>query len=243
MRALNFSKRNIKELLRDPMMFIFSLGFPLVMLALMTVINRSVPDAVSLFEIETLSPGIAVFGLSFIALFSGTLLASDRETSFLLRLFSTPMSAADYVFGYILPVVLLSFCQTVICFAASFICGLKISAGVFLALFVSIPTAVMFIGIGLCLGCVATEKAVGGISSAIITVSTWLAGIWFDIALIGGVFETICKLLPFYHARESLYAAISGNYGDIPVHLAWVAGYAALFVIIAIVLFRRKMRE
>ena len=77
MRAAAFAKRNLKELLRDPLTLFFGLGFPLVLLVLMNVIQRNVP--VHIFELETLAPGIALFGLTFLALFSGLLLDNMRQ--------------------------------------------------------------------------------------------------------------------------------------------------------------------
>jgi ABC-2 type transport system permease protein len=90
MRYIPFASRNIKEIARDPINLFFGLGFPLVLLFLLTAIQSNIP--VDLFEIQNLAPGIAVFGLSFIALFSGTLISKYRSTSFLTRLFASPMS-------------------------------------------------------------------------------------------------------------------------------------------------------
>ncbi len=72
MRMWAFSSRTAREILRDPLTLFFGLGFPLILLCLLTAIQANVP--VSLFEIERLTPGIAVFGLSFITLFSATLI-------------------------------------------------------------------------------------------------------------------------------------------------------------------------
>ena len=92
MRLLTFSSRNAKEILRDPLNVAFSLGFPVILLFLMSAIGANAP--VSIFEIETLTPGITVFGLSFMTLFSATLIARDRETALLQRLYTTPLTSA-----------------------------------------------------------------------------------------------------------------------------------------------------
>ena len=36
-----FAVRNVKEILRDPLSYIFALGFPVVMLIIMTIVNNS----------------------------------------------------------------------------------------------------------------------------------------------------------------------------------------------------------
>lgn len=89
MRLLVFSKRTMEEILRDPLNLAFGLGFPVVLLLLLSAIQANVP--VSLFEIQRLAPGIAVFGLAFLTLFSASLVAKDRESAFLARLYTTPL--------------------------------------------------------------------------------------------------------------------------------------------------------
>ena len=85
MKMLSFASRNSKEILRDRLNLAFGIGFPIVLLLLLSLIQSNIP--VELFAIEKLSPGVAVFGLSFISLFSGMVIARDRTRSFMLRLF------------------------------------------------------------------------------------------------------------------------------------------------------------
>ena len=39
MKSIVFAKRTIKEILRDPLSYIFCLGFPLVMLIIMSIVD------------------------------------------------------------------------------------------------------------------------------------------------------------------------------------------------------------
>jgi len=177
MRFLVFASRNRKELLRDPLNLAFGIGFPLVLLLLLSAIQANIP--VSLFKIEKLAPGIAVFGLSFISLFSGTLIAKDRTTSFLMRLFASPLSASDFILGYALPLLPMAIMQGAICFIVSFFLGLSLNVNVLVALIVLVPTAVLFIAIGLLAGSIFNDKQVGAICGALLTnVSAWLSGTW-----------------------------------------------------------------
>ena len=73
MKTLVFSSRNTKEILRDPLNLAFGLGFPIVVLMLLSAIQANVP--VDLFKIDKLTPGIVIFGLSFVSLFSGMLIS------------------------------------------------------------------------------------------------------------------------------------------------------------------------
>ena len=242
MKSLVFASRNQKEILRDPLNLAFGIGFPLVLLFLLSAIQANIP--VSLFEVEKLDPGIAVFGLSFISLFSGTLIAKDRSTSFLMRLFTSPLSASDFILGYALPLLPMTIMQSSVCFIVAAFLGLALNMNVLLALIVLIPTALLFIAIGLLAGTVFTDKQVGGICGALLTnLSAWLSDTWFDLNLVGGAFKTVAYALPFVHAVDAAKAAISGDYASILPHLWWVLGYAVTIMIIAIVIFKKKMNS
>lgn len=242
MKILIFASRNRKEILRDPLNLAFGIGFPLVLLFLLSAIQANIP--VSLFQIEKLSPGMAVFGLSFISLFSGTLIAKDRSTSFLMRLFTSPLSAPDFILGYALPLLPMAVAQSAICFLVAAFLGLSLTVNVLLALIVLLPAAVLFIGFGLLAGSLFTDKQVGGICGALLTnVSAWLSGTWFDLNLVGGTFKEIAYALPFVHAVDAAKAAIAGDYASIFPHLWWVIGYAAVIMIIAVLAFKKKMNS
>ncbi len=239
MKTLTFASRNAKEILRDKLNLIFGLGFPLIVLFLLSLIQSNIP--VSLFEIERLTPGIAVFGLSFISLFSGMLIAKDRTSSFMLRLFTSPMTSGNFILGYTLPLLPIAVMQTVICFIAAFFLGLKPGANVPIAIIVTVPTAILFIAIGLLCGSLFNDKQVGGICGALLTnLSAWLSGIWFDLNLLGGVFKTIADCLPFAHAVNAGRYALAGEYAKIMPDLLWVIAYAAAILLAAILIFNTK---
>lgn len=242
MRIKVFAVRTAKEILRDPLTIAFGLGFPLVILALLTVIQSNIP--VSLFEMESLAPGIAVFGLSFMTLFSATLISKDRSGALLQRLYTTPLTAADYILGYTLPIVPIAFVQCVVCFAAAIIMGLKFSVNVILAALTIIPISLFFIGLGLLCGSVFNDKQVGGICGALLTnLAGWLSGIWFDLELVGGWFKKIAYMFPFAHAVELERAVLSGSYNGVMSHVLWVAGYVIAAVAAAVIVFTSKMKN
>ena len=246
MKTLVFASRNTKEILRDILTLLFGIVFPIVLLVLLSIINSSIPAeaGMSLFEISNLVPGVSVFGLSFISLFTAMLVSKDRCTSFILRLFTSPLKPAEYILGYTIPLIPMSIVQTIVCYVAAFAFGLEYTAIIFLAVIVNIPVAILFISIGLLCGTVFNDKMVGGICGALLTnLSAWLSGTWFDLELVGGAFETVANLLPFIHAVNAGRAALSGNYSEIMPHLIWVIGYALVITVIAVVLFNRKMKQ
>lgn len=242
MRMRAFAKRNIKELLRDPLTLFFGLAFPLVLLVLMNMIQRNVP--VHIFELDTLAPGIALFGLTFMALFAGMLLAKDRSSAFLSRLTASPMTAADFLLGYLLPMLPMAAGQTAICLGAAVALGLPPSWNLLAAGLSLIPSALLFIALGLLCGTLLNDKQVGGICGALLTnVTAWLAGIWFDLSLVGGPFQAVAYALPFVHGADGAKAALAGDWAALPGHLIWVSAWAAAVFILAVLLFRRRLVE
>ncbi len=239
---LTFASRNTKEILRDPLTVLFGLGFPIVLLLLLSAIQSSVP--VSLFEIQSLTPGITVFGLSFISLFSATVISKDRHSSLLQRLYTTPLTPLDFILGYTLPLIPLSIMQSVVCFGVALILGLELSVNILLSIVMIIPISLLFIGIGLLFGSILNDKQVGGICGALLAnLSAWLSGTWFELELVGGTFKKIAYALPFVHAVEMERATLSGNYTAIFPHLWWVLGYAIAVIALAVLLFLRQMKK
>ena len=240
MRTRAFALRNYKEIVRDKLNIAFGLGFPIIILLLLSLIQSNVP--VSLFEIDQLAPGIAVFGLSFVSLFSGMLIAKDRTSSFMLRLFTTPLTSGNFILGYTIPLFPLAIAQMAVCFIVALFLGLEVSVSILVTLVVLIPSAILFIAIGLICGTVFTDKQVGGVCGALLTnLSAWLSGTWFDVNLVGGAFKTIANALPFIHAVNAGRAALAGNYAAIFPELWWVIGYALALMVLAVVVFTHKM--
>lgn len=248
MRFITFASRNTKEIMRDLLTLIFGLGFPLVLLFLLSAINSSIPQdapgATTMFRIQNLAPGVTVFGLSFISLFSAMLISKDRTTSFMMRLFTSPVKAHEFILGYTLPLVPISLAQTLICYAAALFLGLEPSVNILLAAAVNIPISFVFIAIGLLCGTVLNEKAVGGVCGALLTnLSAWFSNIWFDAALVGGWFEAIANALPFAHAVNAAKYAVCGDYSQIMPELLWVIVYAVLLLAISVIVFSVKMKR
>ncbi len=242
MRFLGFAGRNAKEILRDKLTLLFGIGFPLILLLLLSFIQSNIP--VELFVIDHLTPGIVVFGFSFISLFSAMVISKDRSGSFMMRLLTSPMSSVDFILGYTLPLIPIAITQSAVCFAAAFFLGLEISIDVLLCMLVLLPAGLVFIALGLLCGSIFNDKQVGGICGALLTnVSAWLSGTWFDLSLVGGTFEDIAMFLPFARAVEAGRAVFSGNYADIMPNLIWVIVWAAVLCLVAVAVFTLKMRS
>ena len=242
MRMMTFAKRCAKEILRDPINLGFGLGFPLVLLVLLSAIQANIP--VNLFEINTLTPGITVFGLSFMTLFSATLIAKDRESALLQRLYTTPLTGIDFILGYMLPILPIAIGQTVICYLFAIPLGLEVSVNIIYSVIGIIPMAIFNIALGLLCGSVLGVKQVGGICGALLTnLSAWFSGVWFDLNLVGGAFKKIANAFPFVHAAELEKALFNGNFESAASHILPIILYSVVITAVAVFCFLRQMKK
>ena len=241
-RMLSFAGRTMKEILRDPLTMGFGLGFPVVLLLLLSLIQANIP--VEMFELTHLTPGITVFGLAFMTLFSAQLISKDRSSSLLTRLYTTPLRATDFILGYLLPVIPLCLAQSLICDIVALIIGMPFSVNIIWAILMNIVPSFSYVALGLLCGSAMTEKQVGGICGALLTnLSAWLSGIWFDIEMLGKGFKAVANCLPFIHAVELERAVVIGDLNSAMPHFWWVLIYGVVLMLIAIAVFLRQMKN
>ena len=242
MRMLTFARRCAREMLRDPLNLAFGLGFPMVLLVLLSAIQANIP--VPLFEIDNLTPGITVFGLSFMTLFSATLVARDRESAFLQRLYTTPLEGLDFILGYMIPMLPLVLGQAAVCYLFAIPLGLTLRMEILYAILGIIPMAVFNIALGLLCGSVLGVKQVGGVCGALLTnLSAWFSGVWFDLELVGGTFRKIADFLPFVHAVELERALFRGDFQAAGEHILPIVIYAVVLTAAAVACFLRQMKK
>lgn len=239
MRFSFLASRNRKEIMRDPLTILLGIVLPLFLLILFALIERSAP--MEIFKAENLAPGMIVFGFSFLTMFSAILIARDKKSSFLVRLFASPMTATDYILAYSLPLLPIALLQCICCLIVAVILGVHITVNLLIVIIVLIPMAVIAISIGLLFGTLFSETQVQGIGTLYVTLAALLGGSWMDLNMIGGVIKTIGYCLPFAHAIDAAREVLSGNISDLPIHLIWVCVYAVITFLIAVASFKKRM--
>ena len=202
-KLINFAKRNLKEILRDPIIYIFCLGFPLVMLVIFQVINKYSGGNTPMFEMYSLLPAIIIFSYTFVMLTLSLIASKDKQTFFLKRLYSSPMKSYHYILGYFIVGFIIGISQTLICIIASLIISIITSSnfltiGEILLLIISqLPILVTNIFIGILIGTIFNDKSAPGICSIFISIAGILGGCWMPLETMGK-FESFCRFLPFY---------------------------------------------
>ena len=148
MRMLNFAKRNFKELIRDPLSLVFEIVLPIFLLFIFQQIN--IPG--ESYKLENFTPGIIIFGFSFITLFTATLVSKDRSSSLLIRLGTSPMKSSDYILGYIISLIPIILIQDVLFFVVAILLGLSFSVSILYTILISIVVSIFFIALGILIG-------------------------------------------------------------------------------------------
>ena len=239
MRFTIFTGRNFKEIVRDPMSILMCLGFPVLLIIALALMKESIGGMADVFEVQNFAPSMTILGMAFV----GTLMSTDRNSSFLTRLFASPMKGIDYILGYSIPIIPLAILQAVCCFGVALFFGLELNINILIAILTLIPVAILFISFGLFIGSVlSTNNAVNGFGTILVNATVFLSGAVLSLDMIGGTFKTVCDLLPFSHAVNAVNYAINGNFSDIPLQLVWVLGYALVLIIPSVVIFKRRMK-
>ena len=256
MRIINFAKRNFKEIIRDPLSIIFSVLLPLFLLFIFKQINipnesyelfllfifKQINIPNESYELQNFTPGIVVFGFSFISLFTAMLISKDRTTSLLIRLGISPMKPIEYILGYMLSIIPLILIQNVLFFILAIVLGLSFSINIIWAILISIVIAILFIAIGIIIGSLFSEKASSGISSIIVQLVCFTSGMYFPRELLGDVFSKICEFLPFESCVTIIKGIMNNNLEIISArNIVVFCTYTIAILVISVIVFKKKM--
>lgn len=237
MRILTFANRNFKEIIRDPLSIIFAIILPLFLLYIFE--QFKIPNEV--YNIENFTPGIIIFSLSFITMFTASLVAKDRSTSLTTRLGVSPMKSIDYILGYsisVLPIVLI---QNILFFITAMLLGLNFSINIIYTILVTISISILFISLGILIGTITNEKSSSGVSSIVVQLVAFTSGMYFSTDMVGNTFSTICKILPFQSTLNITKSILNNSYNNILTSILVVVIYTIITIVLEIFLFKKKM--
>jgi len=238
MRMLNFAKRNFKELIRDPLSLVFEIILPIFLLFIFQQIN--IPG--ESYKLENFTPGIIVFGFSFITLFTATLVSKDRSSSLLVRLGTSPMKSSDYILGYIICLMPIIIIQDILFFIVAIMLGLSFSINIIYTILISLIISILFISLGVLIGSLVSEKATGGIGSIVVQLVCFTSGMYFSKDLIGDVFAMICEILPFEGCLNIIKGMLNNNLDVISTtNIIAFSIYTIGILVLSIIAFKKKM--
>lgn len=225
------AKRNFTEMFRDPVSLLLCLAFPLLMLCLMQLLFSNMQYLPENFKIENYASGICVFGYTFISLYVALQITTDKNTSFIKRLNISPIRRTDYIFSFYLSALPMTLLQTVIFFLVALIFGFPFNIYFLISILYLIPSAVLYISIGILIGIISKNgKMTGPISSIFISFIGIFGGIFTPASTFTGTFGKIINFLPFTHSVEIASGLHSIGFSCIYPHILYVVGYTVLIV-------------
>ena len=242
-RIFALTKRNLKEIVRDPLSLIFMLALPLFMEILFYFLFH---ELTAQFEMKFLAPGIVVFSQAFLSLFTGLLIALDKSSSYLTRLYVSKARPFEFIFSYAFSILPITAVQSVLFFLVGGLFDTSLfSWGMLYAFLIGFVPSLFFIAVGILLGSVCNEKSVGGVASIVIMGQSVLSGMWFPIEGLGGGMITFMKVLPFKNMTMLVMNAFNGVtdlFSDFLLPLIIVSGCTIVAFAAAILAFKNNMK-
>lgn len=246
-----FARRTYKEFLRDPVSLLFGAFFPVVLMIVLQIIGKTMDshgiELMDCYKIDSLMIGISIYSFAFTSFYAGCRVSKDKNDCFIHRFYQSHMELEDYILGYILPLLLITFMQSVMCMATAFlldlILGLEVLSFGFnyiLLLLMMLPLELIFICIGIMLGMSFKAKHSVYIFAVIIILTILASNIFFNVSALGKGYEIFCNILPFYPTYTGLNCLINGFTEAFPYYFITI-GYTVLLLVLTVIIFKVKM--
>lgn len=240
-KLISLTKRNLLEIVRDPLSAIFCIAFPVVMLVFMQVLISGFDYIPPNFEVQNYATGICVFGFTFTAMFISISIAGDKNNSFIKRINISPTKYYVYLFSFVLSGFVIVIIQSIIFYLIALIFKLPFDVNLLLSFIYIIPSALFYLSLGVLLGLLCkNEKQSGPISSIIISITGMLGGVFMPVTTFTGGIATVINALPFTHTvliASELYTIGASCFFN---HILYILGYTALIWLIIVLLTKRK---
>lgn len=246
-RTLILTKRNLKEIVVEPLSIIFCLALPLVMLVGMELIYMSMSEEMQagavMFRIENFASGIAVFGFTFTAMFLAISITSDKNSAFMTRLLISPVKPIEYYISFVLSALPLCFFQTVLFYLVAFCFGLKLSGALLVSIVYLIPAMLFYISSGLLVGALVNhDNEAGPLCSILVSGAGILGGVWMPVETLSEGFFNFCKILPFYNTVKPSSKALLGDYNGLK-EIVITLMYTVVFITISALVYKKKLKK
>jgi len=263
MKTLTFMKRNLKEMTRDPLIYIFCAGFPIFMVLMFQMILKYTGENTPIFEVKSLIPGIMMFSYSMLMLIAALLISKDKTSSFLKRLYTSPMKSHNYIIGYFVPFMIVGLVQSIICIILGYIFGATSGTGFvsfgesLLLILEMLPMMFINIFIGMILATLLNEKSAPAVTSIFISLSGIIGGAWMPLETMGD-FEKVAECLPFYPSvylgriitnathtvPDSLGNPVYYSFSDRGLmFLLILLGYLTIFGALTVLFFNKRLKN
>jgi ABC-2 type transport system permease protein len=207
-----YARYELLRTFRNRRLFIFSLGFPLVLFYSIAGPNR---HEASLGGTGISAPvyfmvGMVAFGTMNAVLGSGARIAAERSVGWNRQLRLTPLSTRTYFRVKVLTAYALAAITIVLLYIAGATLGVRLQAGDWVAMTLLILVGLVpFAGLGIFMGHMLTTDSIGPAMGGTTALLALLGGVWFPIT--SGVMRTVAEALPSYWLVQAAHVGLGGT--------------------------------
>ena len=236
-----YLKYEVLRTLRNRQGYIFSLIFPVVMFLVFALPQKNSKDfPVSINPVTYYMVGLLSFGAMGAVISGGARIAIDRATGWNRQLRLTPLSPQVYLSSKIV----IGYISAALTIALMYIVGIASGARapldrwLLMTLFILIGL-VPFAAIGIWVGHIAKEDAMGPIMGGTMSLFSLVGGAYYPVS---GVLGNIGKWVPSYWIVQAGHIAVGGDTWSAS-GWAVVIGWAVVFTVLAAKAYRGDTRR
>lgn len=207
-----YLRYELTRILRSRRFFFLALGFPIALFYLIAGPNRHTQN----FSSTGLSlrlyymVGLATFGTMNAMLSSGARIAAERAVGWNRQLRITPLSTRAYFRAKVLTGYLMACLSLATLYIAGATLGVSLPAKNWVEMTVFILIGLVpFAAVGILMGHLLTQDAVGPALGGSTALFAFLGGVWFPIT--GGVLKDIAEILPSYWLVQAAHIGTGGH--------------------------------
>jgi ABC-2 type transport system permease protein len=151
------------------------------------------------------------------------------------------MKPMEYLLGYSMALIPIAVLQSILFFISGMAFNLNFDINVIYSILVLIPISILFITLGILIGCISSDTQAPTIGSLFIQVVSFTSGMWFSIDMVGKVYKFICEVLPFSHSISLIRNILLGTNQNIFISIIIILIYTLVIFISSSLIFRKKM--
>ena len=232
MSVSGYTRYELLRTFRNRRFLLFSLGFPLLLYAMIALPSRhdqnfsgsGIPLALYYMV------GLSSFGTMMAMVSSGARIANERESGWTRQLRITPLSSAAYFRAKILTAYAMASTSIALLFAFGFAIGVSLPAMQWAQMTGLLLVGLLpFAALGVLLGHLLNVDSMGPATGGVVSLLAFISGTWFPVP--DGFLHTIAVPLPSYWLVQASHVSTGGDgWGATGwlVVAAWTVGLTAL---------------
>lgn len=236
-----YLKYEVLRMLRNRQSYIFSLIFPVVLFLVIGVTNRNAKDFPGpVSPITYYMVGLLTFGAMGSVIAGGARIAIDRATGWNRQLRLSPLSPRIYL-GTKVAIGYLAASMTIV---VMYVLGISFGARASLSEWIQMTVFILiglipFAAMGIWIGHIAKEDAMGPIMGGLMSLFALLGGSWFPVT---GILGNIGSYLPSYWIVRAGHIAVGAGGWSMKGWLV-VAAWSVVFTVLAAKAFQGDTRR